>query len=199
MGSKGRYGIRGTHPSAVRPTKETTSWTKGQTHAKNLETALHVPHQESSNQNTKTIQNRLHQQQVELQMDKPRTLYRQQLESLFSGMRIKFKGEVYLVGGWGGSTETGMWTRLWITPNRCVPAVKCIALAGIPCARWRRKVKSNAFLVFDPQGNIIGIGQDWYAQRAKEKADNILARWAQRYRIKPNTAIQLEVPYRTIT
>jgi|TARA_R100000234_G_C4930260_1_gene148181 hypothetical protein len=108
--------------------------------------------------------------------------YRQKLEYLFSGLRVKYQGEIYIVGGWGGSTESGMWTRLWIAPGNVVPAAKCIPLGGIDCARWRRQVKANAFMVFDPGGNIIGIGQHYFCQKARFAADNILADWAEQYR-----------------
>ena len=199
LASQSRHGVRGTHACSVCSAQATTSRTACKRNAKNLAATLYVPHPASSHSHSQAVSAGVHRQQVELQMDEHRILYRQQLEHLFSGMRIRYNGEVYLVGGWGGSTESGMWTRLWITPSRCVPAVKCIPLAGIPCARWRRKVKSNAFLVFDPQGNIIGIGQDWYAQQAKEKADNILAQWALRYRIKPQKDDLFNKPFRTIT
>ena len=199
MAGSNRHGVRRTHASSVCPTKATPARASSKGNAENLEATLHVPHQASSDQDTQTVQTRLHQQPMELQMDRPKQMYRQQLEQFFSGLRIKYRGTVYLVGGWGGSIESGMWTRLWIAADRCVPAVKCIPLAGIPCARWRRKVKSNAYLVFDPEGNIIGIGQDWFGQKAKEQADNILASWAKRYRIKPQKGNLYNKPYRTIT
>jgi hypothetical protein len=125
--------------------------------------------------------------------------YRQQLEYLFSGLRVKHKGKVYIVGGWGGSTESGMWTRLWITSRAVVPAIKLIPLGGIECARWRRKVKANAFMVFDPDGNTIGIGQHYYCQKARWAADNILADWAVQHKVKIKMKQYYKKPWRSIT